>query len=51
MLEEKKKKKKGMFRQLISLLRPFIKNQMEGGPVEERGAWYNCGRRILWKLE
>ena len=49
MLEEKKKK--GMFRKLISLLRPFIKNQMEAGPVEERGASYNCGRHILWKLE
>lgn len=40
-------KEKGMLREVISLLRYFIKNRMEVAPVGEHGAWYDGGRHIL----
>lgn len=40
-------KEKGMLREVISLLRYFIKNRMEVAPVGEHGARYDGGRHVL----
>lgn len=42
-------KEEGMFREVISLPRYFIKNGMEGAPVGEHGTWYDDGRHFLTK--